>query len=64
MPSPKFRTTLLMLAVAATATVKLVGTPAATSPLGGVMLMPVRGLIVTVAVAVLPAALAVTIGLL
>ena len=40
-----------MFAVAATVTVKLVGVPAAPAdlvPVGGVMLMPVRGLIVTV----------------
>ena len=51
-----------MLAVPATVTVKLVGMPAAICPVGGVMLMPVRGLIVTVAVAVLPAAFAVTVA--
>ena len=51
-----------MFAVLATATVKLVGVPAAICPVGGVTLMPVRGLSVTVAVAVLPAALAVTVA--
>jgi hypothetical protein len=51
-----------MFAVEPTAIVKLVGTPAEIWPVGGVMVMPVRGLIVTVAVAVLPAALAVTVA--
>ncbi len=62
MPSPKSALTLLMFAVVATLTVKLVGMPAEMGPVGGVMLMPVLGLMVTVAVAVLPAAFAVTVA--
>ena len=51
-----------MFAVEPTATVKLVGTPAEICPDGGVIVMPVRGLNVTVAVAVFPAAFAVTVA--
>ncbi len=51
-----------MFAVLATATVKLVGTPAEICPEGGVIAIPVRGLNVTVAVAVFPAAFAVTVA--
>src|SRR5687768_8152926 len=51
-----------MFAVLPTATVKLVGVPAAICPVGGVILMPVRGLNVTIVVAVLPAAFAVTVA--